>query len=392
MAKQVINIGTTANDGTGDPLRTAFDKVNDNTTELYAGQSLSIVSDILTLTRADGTTSTVDLSSYLDEDARAISSGTLNGVTGIVTFTRDDASTFTLDLSALLDDTNIVTSVNSQTGAVSLGTSDVVSNNEITAAMIVDNVQLEGTESVGVPSGTTAERPGSPSAGMFRYNSTTNEFEGYTTEWGAIGGGDLSNIYVDTFTGDGSTVAFTASQSISTENNTQIYIDGVYQSKSNYSTSGTTVTFTTAPPNGSAVEMIHVQSIALTTVADDHITNAMLKDDVVSYEKIDDEFSTSDALTAGATVDVDFDAAQVFTLTPNQSTTLNITNPKIGITKSVIMTGAGGSYTLAFTVGGASGTFNKIAGDYDDTSSTKNFIQIICVSATEFWYSISQIA
>ena len=35
MAKQTINIGTTANDGTGDPLRTAFDKVNDNFTELY---------------------------------------------------------------------------------------------------------------------------------------------------------------------------------------------------------------------------------------------------------------------------------------------------------------------------------------------------------------------
>ena len=35
MAQQTINIGTTANDGTGDPLRTAFDKVNDNFTELY---------------------------------------------------------------------------------------------------------------------------------------------------------------------------------------------------------------------------------------------------------------------------------------------------------------------------------------------------------------------
>ena len=119
---------------------------------------------------------------------------------------------------------------------------------------------------------------------------------------------------------------------------------------------------------------------------------AVLADDIVSYEKIDNEFKTSSALTAGSTVDVNFDAAQVFTLTPNQNTTLNITNPKIGITKSVIMTGAGGSYTLAFTVGGSSGTFNLIAGEYDDTSSTKNFIQILCVSATEFWYSISQIA
>jgi len=35
MAKQTINIGTTANDGTGDPLRTAFTKVNENFTELY---------------------------------------------------------------------------------------------------------------------------------------------------------------------------------------------------------------------------------------------------------------------------------------------------------------------------------------------------------------------
>ena len=30
MAQQTINIGTNANDGTGDPLRTAFDKINDN--------------------------------------------------------------------------------------------------------------------------------------------------------------------------------------------------------------------------------------------------------------------------------------------------------------------------------------------------------------------------
>ena len=37
MAQQTINIGTTANDGTGDPIRTAFDKSNDNFTELYNG-------------------------------------------------------------------------------------------------------------------------------------------------------------------------------------------------------------------------------------------------------------------------------------------------------------------------------------------------------------------
>jgi plastocyanin len=35
MAKQTIGIGTAANDGEGDPLRTAFIKVNENFTEVY---------------------------------------------------------------------------------------------------------------------------------------------------------------------------------------------------------------------------------------------------------------------------------------------------------------------------------------------------------------------
>ena len=144
----------------------------------------------------------------------------------------------------------------------------------------------------------------------------------------------------------------------------------------------------------SAVTNAKINTSAVTSgkIASSAVTNGKIADDSVSYEKIDDEFTTSDALTAAATVDVDFDAAQVFTLTPTSATTLNITNPKVGITKAIIVTGAGSSYTLAFTVGGASGTFNLIAGEYDDTSSTKNFIQILCVSSTEFWYSISQIA
>lgn len=134
---------------------------------------------------------------------------------------------------------------------------------------------------------------------------------------------------------------------------------------------------------------------AVTTakITDANITNAKIADDSVSFEKVDAEFTTSSALTAGATVNVDFDAAQVFTLTPNANTTFNITNPKIGVTKTLIVTGAGSTYTAdTWTVGGASGTFNRIAGEYDDTSSKKNLYQITCVSATEFWYSISQIA
>ena len=49
MAKQGIGIGTSANDGTGDPLRTAMDKTNDNFNEVYAlfgdGSTLAISGD-----------------------------------------------------------------------------------------------------------------------------------------------------------------------------------------------------------------------------------------------------------------------------------------------------------------------------------------------------------
>jgi hypothetical protein len=37
MAQETINIGTSPNDGTGDPLRNAFNKANLNFTELYGG-------------------------------------------------------------------------------------------------------------------------------------------------------------------------------------------------------------------------------------------------------------------------------------------------------------------------------------------------------------------
>lgn len=35
MTQQIINIGSLPNDGTGDPLRTAYTKTNENFTELY---------------------------------------------------------------------------------------------------------------------------------------------------------------------------------------------------------------------------------------------------------------------------------------------------------------------------------------------------------------------
>ena len=46
-----------------------------------------------------------------------------------------------------------------------------------------------------IPTGTTAQRPSSPAAGQFRFNSTDSKFEGYDgSDWGEIGGGGAAII------------------------------------------------------------------------------------------------------------------------------------------------------------------------------------------------------
>ncbi len=77
------------------------------------------------------------------------------------------------------------------TGNVTLGDAagDEVTHNAQTVN-IPNNLIYSGTGAVTQAVGTTAQRPGSPAEGMFRYNSTTDEFEGYAdSSWGSIGGG-----------------------------------------------------------------------------------------------------------------------------------------------------------------------------------------------------------
>ena len=138
--------------------------------------------------------------------------------------------------------------------------------------------------------------------------------------------------------------------------------------------------------------VLNDDAVTTSKIVNANVTSSKLAAASVTSTKVGTEFTTATALTPAATIDVDYTAAQVFTLTPNANTTLNITNPVIGVTKAIVVTGAGSSYTVGFTLGGSAGTFNKISGDYDDTSAKKNFIQITCVGATEFWYTISQIA
>ena len=255
------------------------------------------------------------------------------------------------------------------------------SNNRVGIGNASPDVSLDigsYTDAIHVPVGTTAQRPGSPAAGYFRYNTTTGGFEGYTTSWGAIaggGGGGDNTFTTDNFTGNGSTVAFTLSQSIAnednlivfeegiyqnkgdytlsgttltfdeapangrkitvfsvrhavagsnlnqnsvtgngstaaytlstapiSENNTQVFLDGVYQHKSTYSTSGTTLTFDTNVPNGTAIEVMVFTQTDINVPVDNTITTAKIVDDAVTSAKIADDAVGNDQLASGLTL------------------------------------------------------------------------------------------
>ena len=108
MARQNINIGSSANDGTGDPLRTAFDKINDNFVELYGSDN-----DINTL------------DANLDVNTFAITTGVTNGD---------------------------ITVTPNGTGSIKLGAmkfvGTTISSDDSTQITIAENIQTTGTLNV----------------------------------------------------------------------------------------------------------------------------------------------------------------------------------------------------------------------------------------------------
>ena len=63
--------------------------------------------------------------------------------------------------------------------------------------------------------------------------------------------------YLDNFTGNGTQVNFTLTAAPSDENNSQVYINGVYQQKNTYSLAGAVLTFSQAPPVTSTIEVTY---------------------------------------------------------------------------------------------------------------------------------------
>lgn len=71
MAQQSINLGISANDGTGDPLRTAGQKINENFTELYSSLSNVVAGIWASLTGTYASTTTFTFTGT-DKDVKLI--------------------------------------------------------------------------------------------------------------------------------------------------------------------------------------------------------------------------------------------------------------------------------------------------------------------------------
>tara|TARA_R100000808_G_scaffold20674_1_gene44684 strand:+ start:11032 stop:13689 length:2658 start_codon:yes stop_codon:yes gene_type:complete len=115
----------------------------------------------------------------------------------------------------------------------------------------------------------------------------------------AVNGDSLSQ---NNFTGDGSDTTFTLGTDPLHENNTMVFLDGVYQHKSTYSVSGTTLTFSTAPASGVAIECITHTQTEVNTPASNSVVTASIVDDNVTQAKIADDAVGADQLAASAVV------------------------------------------------------------------------------------------
>jgi len=161
MAYQALGLGTTANDGTGDSLRTGGDKVNDNFVEVYTklGDGTTLTADTVTLLTASQTLTNKTLTSPTITGTGAIAGVFTGNITGNVTGNIDGIVGGTTPAAV--------------TGTAISGTSIAVTGTG--GAMTLNTV-------------TTGERNAlSAAVGMIIYNSTTSKIEAYAgSAWVAL--------------------------------------------------------------------------------------------------------------------------------------------------------------------------------------------------------------
>lgn len=107
------------------------------------------------------------------------------------------------------------------------------------------------------------------------------------------------------------------------------------------------------------------------------VTNSVLQDEIITYNKLGLEYTTATTIAAS---DIDFSTAQVFTKTLTGDITFTFSNTAIGMVKDIILTG---DVVITWPAG------TKIAaGTY--TGAVSNLIQVVVTAAGEYWLTISQ--
>jgi len=224
--------------------------------------------------------------------------------------------------------THDVFTANGSTTAFALSQTTESENNLI---VFVDGVfQEQSAYSIATSSGTTTLT-------MSAAPANGRKLVVYSVAAGVSG----SNLNIDTMTGDGSDTTLTLSIAPVNENNTQVFFDGVYQNKSTYSISGTTLTFSTAPPTGVAVEVMTFTQTDINVPVDGTITTAKIVDDAVTSAKLDTNIDIAGTLdvTGAATLDSTLAVAGV-------TTSGGVVSTRAGDSSQFIRTG--GSNTTGF--------------------------------------------
>jgi len=163
MAKQLIGIGSSANDGTGDNLRVGADKVNDNFNEIYStigdGTTLTSGSFITTTSTSVLTNKSIDLTDNtvtgtLAELNTAVSDATLVSTTGSVTLTNKTINgpdnTITNIVNANLSGSAAISNGNLANPTTTLGSSTLTLGAATTdiaglTSLVVDSITINGS-------------------------------------------------------------------------------------------------------------------------------------------------------------------------------------------------------------------------------------------------------
>jgi hypothetical protein len=125
----------------------------------------------------------------------------------------------------------------------------------------VKNRQLQsGSSGVVIPVGGSATRPLAPAFGLIRYNTDLAAIEYFNgSQYVQLSAAGTVDYSVDSFIGDGTTTEFTMSIAVSSVQQIMVFVGSIYQdSTTAYSVNGGfDITFTSAPPDGEPISVIH---------------------------------------------------------------------------------------------------------------------------------------